>query len=156
MTSKSKPKSRRDLLIGLGALAGVAGGWQLWVHRPQAFVFAPIAGVPGWRQMTFDGVTRPGSGPSGAALLGLDGSDDEPERLPLASLCPVLFPKAPAGRVPVAVFSDFYCPYCRVLIEHLGARDDPRISLHWHELPLLGPVSVVAAKAAVAADRQGA
>ena len=57
--------------------------------------------------------------------------------------------------VPVAVFSDFFCPYCRGLIGRLAARDGPKIAVTWHELPLLGANSVIAARAAEAAALQG-
>ncbi|MEM9971176.1 MAG: DsbA family protein, partial [Pseudomonadota bacterium] len=69
------------------------------------------------------------------------------------ALCEVLFQTPTDSRVTVAAFSDFYCPYCKVLTARLAARDD--IAVTWHELPLLGPASDVAARAAVAAARQG-
>lgn len=60
--------------------------------------------------------------------------------------------------VPIAYFSDYRCPYCRVLSKRLEAlaatRDDVRII--WHEWPIFGEVSERAARAALAAKRQGA
>ncbi len=154
-TDPERPKSRRDLLIGLGAVAAVAGGWQVWVNRPRAPAFEPIAGLPGWRQISFEGVSAPTGGLGGIALLGLDGSDEKLEKLPTGDLCAALFDKVDSRTVPVAVFSDFYCPFCRLLIERLEANPTDRISITWHELPLLGPASQIAARAAVAADQQG-
>jgi protein-disulfide isomerase len=58
--------------------------------------------------------------------------------------------------VPVASFSDYYCAYCRDLTVRLAARDDPALRIVWHELPLLGDASDAAARAALAADLQGA
>jgi len=60
--------------------------------------------------------------------------------------------------VPIASFSDYYCPYCRVqttrLVEMIeGMQQD--VAVAWHELPLLGDNSNLAAKAALAAKRQG-
>lgn len=135
-------------------MAAVAGGWQLWANRAQPFEFEPIEGLPGWRQIAFDGVSGALGGLSGAALLGVGDGEEAAEILPAEQLCDVLFAGSAAGKVPVAVFSDFYCPFCRVLIERLGAREDPRIDVSWHELPLLGPASEIAARAAIAADAQ--
>ena len=61
--------------------------------------------------------------------------------------------------VPVASFSDYYCPYCRVQTKRLAAmeaRPASGIRVAWHELPLLGETSTLAAKAALAARNQGA
>jgi predicted DsbA family dithiol-disulfide isomerase len=152
-----KPRtSRRDLLIGLAVLAAAGGGWQLWVNRPRRLSFAPLDGLPGWRQAVTDGVTAPRAGLGGAALLGLD--EGGSARVEADALCRALYGTPPEGRVPVAVFSDFFCPYCRDLIPRLSAREarTPRdIDITWHELPLLGPSSDIAARAAVAADLQG-
>ncbi|MGI9390478.1 MAG: hypothetical protein ACR2O1_10510, partial [Boseongicola sp.] len=63
--------SRRNLVVGALTLGTVAGGWQLWVHRPRDFEFRPIEGLPGWRLLEFDGVSAPSSGVAGAAFLGL-------------------------------------------------------------------------------------
>jgi protein-disulfide isomerase len=59
--------------------------------------------------------------------------------------------------VPVAYFSDARCVYCQVLspLLHDLERREP-IPITWHELPLLGAASRSAAKAALAARRQGA
>ncbi len=63
------------------------------------------------------------------------------------------------GLVQIASFSDFYCPYCRILTERLArlaAKSNGAVQITWHELPILGEASVLAAKAAIAADMQGA
>ena len=60
--------------------------------------------------------------------------------------------------MPVAAFSDFFCAHCRIQIPQLAARArklNASIAINWHELPLLGPTSVIAARSAVAADLQG-
>ena len=63
------------------------------------------------------------------------------------------------GQVPIASFSDYYCPFCRVQTKRLAELAKSRgseIAVAWHELPLLGESSNLAAKAALAAKRQGA
>ena len=63
----------------------------------------------------------------------------------------------PKGDVTLVVFTDYYCPHCRVVspeIDRLLA-SDPRLKVVWREMPVLGPGSYVAAAAALAAARQG-
>ena len=62
----------------------------------------------------------------------------------------------PKSKVPVVEFFDYQCGYCKqvagVMLK-LQAEDDVRFV--FKELPILGDVSVIAAKAAIAARRQG-
>ena len=81
-----------------------------------------------------------------------------------ADICGALYgdDRAEPSLVPVAFFTEYYCPYCpycRVqtrTLAALDARPDSNLRVIWHELPLLGKSSEVAAKAALAAKRQGA
>lgn len=61
------------------------------------------------------------------------------------------------GDVTVVEFFDYRCPYCKRVAGSLMAllKDDPNVKLVFKELPILGPDSVVAAKIALAAHRQG-
>jgi len=64
-----------------------------------------------------------------------------------------------ASQIPMASFSDYYCPYCRVQTKRLSELIDEmpdKVNVAWHELPLLSDYSYLAAKAALAAKRQGA
>ena len=63
----------------------------------------------------------------------------------------------PQGDVTVVEFFDYRCPYCKRVSDSLTAllKDDPNIKLVFKEFPILGPESVVAAKIALAAHRQG-
>ena len=64
---------------------------------------------------------------------------------------------APDAPIAVVEFFDYRCPYCKSVAEDmvatLEAEGDVRIV--FKEFPILGPESVFAAKAALAADRQG-
>lgn len=130
--------------IGLAAFADLPRPWEASLplaplERPQGFRYLSAGATSG----TFDplaGLTRTG---------GAEPVDD---------LCAALFgPSGTApGVVPVAAFSDYNCPYCRVLSKRLIAlEDEGAIGLRWHELPLLGPASEQAARGALAAARQG-
>lgn len=61
------------------------------------------------------------------------------------------------GDVTLVMFSDYACGYCRSSLPDLDrlVADDPKLKVVWREIPILGPGSEVAAKAALAAARQG-
>jgi protein-disulfide isomerase len=63
----------------------------------------------------------------------------------------------PKGDVTVVEFFDYRCPYCRQVHPFLQslAKDDPGVRIIQKQLPILGPESVVAARAALAAYMQG-
>lgn len=63
----------------------------------------------------------------------------------------------PDGDVTLVVFFDYNCPYCRKAAPHLPrlSKSDPNLKIVFKEFPILGPGSQFAARAALAADRQG-
>ena len=152
---------RRGLLVGGGALLALGAARLAGGEAPLAF--EPHGAVPGFRRIAAGGVSRGAAAGSGA-LIGLseplDPIAEAAREAVLADPCVALFGGAvPPGTVPVASFSDYNCPYCRVATEDLAAieaRSGGSVRVRWHELPLLGPGSEVAARAALAADRQGA
>jgi protein-disulfide isomerase len=63
----------------------------------------------------------------------------------------------PAGDVTIVEFFDYRCPHCRRMLPVIKALlgEDPGLRLVYKELPILGEESVVAARLALAARRQG-
>ena len=63
----------------------------------------------------------------------------------------------PDGDVTLVEFFDYQCGFCKRMIGPLfeAARADGRVRLVMKEFPILGPVSEVAARAALASRRQG-
>ena len=63
----------------------------------------------------------------------------------------------PRGDVTIVEFFDYRCPYCKQVLPALQAllKDDGKLRFVYKEMPVLGPQSVVAARAALAAERQG-
>ena len=61
------------------------------------------------------------------------------------------------GDVTVVEFFDYRCPYCKRVADSLMTlvKDDPNVKVVYKEFPILGPGSLVAAKIALAAHRQG-
>jgi protein-disulfide isomerase len=150
------PLRRRDFLASAAVLLAVFGGPPLWRRAFPSFDFVPLDGFPGFRKLDQGPVS---TGP--IALIGLDAPDPsiaaEQAEL-LKAPCNALYgAHAPDQNVPVAVFSDYNCPYCFVLSERLIRLQEggAPIRLVWYELPLLGDRSDRSAKAALAAAEQG-
>lgn len=63
----------------------------------------------------------------------------------------------PQGRVTMVEFYDVRCPYCRRMLPTLAAilKANPDLRLVYKDLPVLGPGSVLGARALLAAQKQG-
>ncbi|RXH31481.1 DsbA family protein [Bradyrhizobium zhanjiangense] len=63
----------------------------------------------------------------------------------------------PDGNITIVEWSDYNCPYCRKLEPELRqvVQDDGKVRLVMKDWPILGPVSVTAARTALAAKFQG-
>lgn len=63
----------------------------------------------------------------------------------------------PKGDVTLVEFFDYNCPYCRQVAPVMvkAEEDDPQLRIAYKEFPILGPNSTFAAKAALAANKQG-
>jgi protein-disulfide isomerase len=63
----------------------------------------------------------------------------------------------PKGDVTLVEFFDYRCPYCKQVQPRLQQllAGDPELRIAYKEFPILGEVSVTAARAALAAERQG-
>jgi protein-disulfide isomerase len=63
----------------------------------------------------------------------------------------------PSGDVTLVEFFDYNCPYCRMMPPVMAEAEaaDPQLRIVYKEFPILGPNSVFAAKAALAANQQG-
>lgn len=62
-----------------------------------------------------------------------------------------------SGDVTLVEFFDYNCPYCRRMAPVMtkAEEDDPQLRVVYKEFPILGPNSTFAAKAALAAHKQG-
>ncbi len=60
------------------------------------------------------------------------------------------------GDITIVEYFDFQCPYCRKLEPDLRqvVQDDGKVRLVWKDWPILGPVSVIAARMALASKYQ--
>ncbi len=64
---------------------------------------------------------------------------------------------AEKGDVTLVMFSDYACGYCRTSVPDINRllAEDPKLKVVWREIPILGPGSEIAARAGLAAARQG-
>ncbi|MGR3292057.1 MAG: DsbA family protein [Paracoccaceae bacterium] len=160
MSDPVKPIDRRRLIVGVGALATIAyAGYQAgWVQRllPQkSLPFVQMDNPAGYRLLKAGAITG-GFDP----FVGLDG-EKSADQLQAAldvqqNVCTALFNADPGASdvVPMAYFFDYQCPICRRLTPRLRALQG--VSISWHDLAGLGPSSEMAARASIAARRQGA
>ncbi len=162
---RSRDTSRRSLLIGAGVLAAGYAGLRYGIPQLSEvfaadFAFVAMNAPAGFRRID-GGESTAGFDP----FFGMAGAVTAQAEIVASEvrtkLCDTLFvdPAPPDGVVPVASFSDYNCSFCRVLTERLAdiqSSSPPRIEVAWHELPLLGEGSILAAKGALAAKRQGA
>ena len=144
----------------VGAIYGLrAVPWDRFPGRGPKYV--AIDGLPPFRTLDTGGQVSAGS----SAFIGLGPADGdaEPRRARAeaikADLCGALFGAVVLPeQVPIAYFSEFRCPFCRALkrdLDDILAANSETLRLVQHELPIFGPPSQLAARASVAAARQG-
>ncbi|WP_109465335.1 DsbA family protein [Albibacillus kandeliae] len=146
---------RRDLLIAALAVSAAAAFPRVARLFGARWEFEPIANLPRFRAVRQDARAS-----GNVALIGLERADPREMALRASVVeapCPALFaPAAGDGAIPVAAFTDYYCAFCPQVSDRLiGLRDEGApIRIRWHEWPILGPRSVVASRAALAAAEQ--
>ncbi len=156
------PGRRKVLILGgiVGTLYGLrAVSWGQFSDRGLEYV--AIDGLPPFRAIRTGGQVSGGS----AAFIGIDPPDGNAgarrarAEAVQADLCNALFGAGiPQDAVPIAYFSEFRCPYCRALerdLDDILAAFPAAVRLVQHELPIFGLPSELAARASVAAARQG-
>jgi protein-disulfide isomerase len=153
MQGTPKNGNRRGFLIGAALLASAYGGLRWWSRRLGPVEYEPLVNLPGFRRVEGGEVSVASWDP----FVGLNAAAEPIEPIPLERLCDALFAAGTGPGVPVAFFTDYFCPYCRVMTGFLSERNENGIiTLTTHETPLLGEDSKAAARAALAAGRQGA
>ena len=153
---------RRALLAGgvLGVSAWVLGVPYLASRGRAELAFADLPDLPPFRRLLGAGAAT-----SGAAIfagLGEAGATQKTDGQLLRSVrsdpCTALFGKRDGDAVPVAVFSDFACPICRIMDDRLADLEEAipgRMRIVRHQLPILGMASEMASRAVLAAELQG-
>lgn len=158
------PKKRSTLLTIGAIIAGYAAVRTVPSLLPEKLELKALDKPVGFRKFVA-GETSSGFN----VFVGLDAGDSADvaarkaaalERVS-ADVCGALYGdlNTTSSQIPMASFSDYYCPFCRVQTKRLAGMTSEmpdQVAVAWHELPLLGASSNLAAKAALAAKRQGA
>jgi len=120
--------------------------------------FIPVEDPQGFRRLSLVGSTSAAFDPF--AGIPSPGEDAEPvATIAERDFCVALFglTQVRPGAVPVAFSSDYICPNCELLVDDLTALEAAGdVHLKRHEWPILGEASEMSARAAIAANRQGA
>lgn len=150
-------KALRSVAFGVLALSlAVLGAIGLQALRGQPEIaFEAHETLPGFRRLQL----ASGSGDIDVlAGVGRGGPPLPDEDVCAALATPGVMPVLGPAEAPVRVvsFSDYRCPHCRVLSPVLlDLAERGAIRLVMQEWPVFGPASMLAARAAIAADRQG-
>jgi protein-disulfide isomerase len=150
----------KKLVPPLIVAAVLTVGYFAVVHFWQpALAFAPRNYPQGFRDLLLDSTV---SQPDPIFTMPDMGAERAPTRPVGKEFCDALLrdPASPtagdqAGTVPLVTFFDYRCPYCKVLAGLLPSIPLDNVRLVYREWAILGPSSVLAARAALAADRQG-
>lgn len=148
---------RRAMIGGLAVMAATLGGLGIaaWRRSPPPLAFRAMRRPDGYRWLV-----QNGAGVSSGAVAAFAGLDAPTPQAPIGDVCAALFQGVGApGAASATVFTDYRCPYCKVLNARLLALADAapdQMRLHVHEWPALGPVSERMARIALAARAQGA
>lgn len=153
--------TRRQLFLLGGGLTAWVASFRLLpdlLSGSRTLEFEPFERVEGFR--TISGGNASSAGTGAGFLVGLDANEPPPGAVMQAVIArpaDALFfaGSGSAHAVPVAYFFDYYCPYCRVLSNHLSDFAGSEIVLSRHHWPIFGDASEFAARASLAAKQQG-
>lgn len=150
MTRSGRPDRRG--LLAFAVLAAAMLALPRLLSRLDSEVVA-LDEAPGFRLLRTDALSVRMD-----PFIGLDQTPDGmPPTLDPVDLCASLFRDGGTAEAPqIAYFTDANCPQCRILDRWLKDIPDSRAEITVHDLPLLGPTSIAAARAIAAARLMGA
>jgi protein-disulfide isomerase len=146
-------------LGGLAVAVLAAAYWYLPFEGAGELEFRPRKFPPGMRELVLDqGISAFNTALTPRQLERIT----ERARPNSAQVCRMLFrdvssPSSGATDSPVQIvtFLDYRCPYCKTLSNIIDAMPRENVRVIYREWPILGEGSMLSARAALAADRQG-
>ena len=151
--------TKNQLFAILTATTFVAVYLLFSIATPPRLEFRDRTFPPGFRDLVLDGVSSQFDPLFGMQQVPLvdDGSKQAQQQV-----CDALFrdPNSPSvgnrdSEVHIVAFLDYRCPYCKKLTNILAKMQADNVRIVWKEWPILGDSSLLAARAALAADKQG-
>ena len=145
-------RTRRGFVLAALAAASVWGGGALWRStEARRFAFEPDPHPAGFRRLSGGRVSTGTVDP----LVGIGETQANASKPRDDELCDWLFVSGTGPGIPVAYFSDQACPYCRIVSAAVAQlAGEGLIVPSWHEYPIFGPGSELAARASHAAAKQ--
>ena len=144
--------------VSLAGLVGATLAW--WFANGGNLQFRDLAIAEGFRELVGETSLTRVDLVVGLQVPGRHRSDRS--KRSTSELCSALFrmPELPAvgnseSPVQIASFFDYRCPYCRTLSETLSQIQRADVRIVYKEWPILGESSLLAARAALAAAKQG-
>jgi predicted DsbA family dithiol-disulfide isomerase len=150
--------TRNQLYAALAVVVLAAGYFAVTKFWPVKLEFRDLAYPRGFRALVLDGGSTSLDPLGGMPKNSLGDAAPNPDT---PGLCEALFRDfSPAtgkqdSPVQIATFLDYRCPYCRVLADIMSKMTTDSVRVVYKEWPILGRGSVIGARAALAADRQG-
>ena len=145
--------------VALAAIVLVAAYWLFPYEQTTELEFRQRAFPPGTRELVFEQGLSPFNSALSPRQLERIGERFKPNP---SQICRMLYrdvssPSAGAPDHPVQIISflDYRCPYCKTLSNIMIGLHDDNTRFIYREWPILGDASVLTARAALAADRQG-
>lgn len=151
--------TKNQLFTILTATTFVAVYFLFSIATPPRLEFRDRTFPAGFRDLVLDGASSQFDPLFGMQQVPLvdDGSKQAQQQV-----CDALFrdPNSPAvgnrdSGVHIVAFLDYRCPYCKKLTNILAKMQADNVRIVWKEWPILGDSSLLAARAALAADKQG-
>jgi protein-disulfide isomerase len=151
--------SKKQLFVILTAVTVVAVCFLFAIATPPRLEFRDRTFPAGFRDLVLDSALSQFDPLFGMYHLPLldDGTKQTQQQV-----CDALFrdPNSPAvgnrdSAVQIVAFLDYRCPYCKKLTNILEKIQADNIRIVYKEWPILGDSSLLAARAALAADHQG-
>ena len=151
--------SKNQIYAILTGATLVAAYFTFSIVRPPKLEFQDRAFPQGFRNLVMESVLSkfdPLFGLPPTPLVGAEPKQGAQE------VCDALFrdPDSPAvgsrdSEIQIAAFLDYRCPYCKTLTNIISKLQSDNIRIVYKEWPILGDSSVLAARAGLAANKQG-
>ena len=146
--------TKNQVFAVLTVTTSVAVYFLFSIVMPTRLEFRDRPFPPGFRDLVLDGASSQFD-----PLFGLQQAGSKQVQ---QQVCDALFrdPNSPAvgnrdSEVQIVAFLDYRCPYCKKLTNILAKMQADNVRIVYKEWPILGDSSLLAARAALAADKQG-
>jgi protein-disulfide isomerase len=151
--------TKHRVYVILAAITLVAAYFLFPTFPPAKLEFRDRVFPRGFRDLVLESASSQIDPHSGLLQIPFAGAAPKPN---VQEVCDALFrdPVSPAvgkqdSEVQIVAFLDYRCPYCKKLTNIMSEIQAANVRIVYKEWPILGDSSVLAARAGLAADKQG-